>query len=253
MNIGICGPVDYDVSQANADYLEPTVSDLLMPMAAEGDFRRAHAHLVTQRIRAVNYLFPPEIKSIGPDLNADALDAYVELVLTRASYAGVRLIVYGSALSRMVPVGFQPALARDQLVANLRRWGRIASRHSATIVLEHLNRSECNLVTSLAEAVEIVREVHDASVRVVVDTYHMMREGESASVIRKCPNVVAHVHTAESVGRHPVGTCEDHREYFHALKDIEYTGNISIEPNWRSIQDQAPKAVRDLRHQYCSA
>ena len=255
MEIGICGPAEFDPAPAGADYLEPTVDEFLMPSLSDRDYQAACAkrRYIGRTVPALNYLFPPEMKSVGPDADTNMLDDRMDIVLTRAGGAGVGVIVYGSGPSRMVPAGYMLDEARDQLISNLRRWGAIAARNSVTIVLEHLNRRECNIVTSVAEAAEIVNEVGEDSVRLLIDTYHMAVEGEPASEIRKHAGLVVHAHAAEATDRNPVGTNEDHRPYFRALKDIGYAERISVEASWKSLPDQALKAVSDLRHQYRTA
>lgn len=255
MEIGFCAPLRYDPRQAGADYLEARVSEFLVPDASDQEFARRLAARGSSSapVPALNYLFLPEMKTVGPALDTAAVDAYMATVLNRAGSAGVKIIVYGSGPSRLVPDGFPADVARQQIVENLSRWAPLAAAAGVILVLEHLNRGECNIVNSLAEGAELVTEVGLPSVRLLADTYHMALEGESPDAIRRHGHLLAHAHTAEAAGRNPIGTAEDHRVYYRALKDIGYSGAMSLEPVWQDLERQAAPAAAALRAQISDA
>jgi sugar phosphate isomerase/epimerase len=118
------------------------------------------------------------------------------------------------------------------------------------LVLEPLHKAECNIVTSVSEGADIVAEVDHPSVRLLADTYHMAVDGEGPDAIRNAGERIVHVHAAEADGRRPVGTKEDHRPYFAALKHSGYDGAISIEAKWDDRDKQLPAAIANLRRQW---
>jgi len=257
MRIGVCtGPENVPDPVSGLDYIEGTVGDLLRPREDDAAFaaRLAAAQAAAVAVEAVNCFIPGDIKTTGPAVDNAALDDYVAAALKRAGRMGISIIVFGSGGSRSVPDGWDRRSASEQLVGHLRRWGPPAERAGVTIVLEPLNRAECNFVNSVDEAADLVRRAGQPNIRLLFDTYHMARDNDPIEAIRRAAGLIAHVHCAEGVGRGPLGTIgEDQRPYFRALKDIGYTGRVSIEANWKDLPSQLPAAVAELRRQIESA
>ena len=257
MRTGVCatiaklpGPV------AGLDYLEATVADLLCPRQDAAAFaeRLAAARAAPAPVEALNIFLPGELKTTGPDVDLAALDAYVATACRRAGAAGVKIIVFGSGGSRRVPEGFDHAAAGEQLADHLKRWGPLVAAAGVTLALEPLNRTECNIVNSLAEGADLVRRAGHPSIRLLADTYHMAVEGEGPQAIRQAAGLIVHVHCAEGNGRGPLGaTGEDHRGYFRALKDVGYDARVSIEAKWTAFQAQLGPALAELRRQIQTA
>jgi sugar phosphate isomerase/epimerase len=167
---------------------------------------------------------------------------------------GIAVIVFGSPYSRNAPEGFGCDRATDQLLDHLRRWGSLATRAGVTLALEPLHRGECNIVNTVDEGADLVRRADHPGIRLLADTYHMLRENESPDAIRRAKGLIVHVHCAEGDGRGPLGAIgEDHRPFFRALKDIGYDGRVSIEATWRDFDSQLPAAVQELRRQIDTA
>lgn len=252
-NLNVCEGIGKLDGAAGVAYAEAAVGELLVPAEDETAFqaRLAAARSSGVAIEGVNCLFPAALKTCGPEVDDAAVDAWIETVCRRSAAAGVKRIVYGSGGSRRVPEGFAMGKAREQIVGHLRRTGPVAARHGVVIVLEPLNKAECNIVTTVAEGAGIVRDVNHPSIRLLADTYHMAKDGEGPASIRDAKGLIAHVHAAEGNGRGPLGTTgEDQRPYFRALKDIGYDERISIECNWKDFGSQLGPAIAELRKQW---
>jgi sugar phosphate isomerase/epimerase len=253
MRIGICAsPQSIKPGLEGLAYVEPTTGALLCPREDDASFQKtlAAARQCPLPLEAVNCLIPGDLKCTGPGVDLTGLDAYFTTVCKRAQKAGLRILVFGSGGSRQVPDGFMHAAASEQIVGHLKRWGPIAVRHHLTVALEPLNKGECNIVNSVDEAADLVRRAGHPGIRLVVDTYHMVKDGEGPDAIRRAKGLVAHAHCAEGRNRLAVGLGgEDQRAYFRALKDIGYDGRISIEAQWSNFEEQLPVAVADLRRQ----
>lgn len=253
MDIGVCLPPDAIKTEIDGlAFVEPTVKDLLCPDQDDAEFARRLEALAEcpYPAPAVNCLFPGSLKTTGPDVDEEAVDRWFTTVATRAKQAGVSVIVYGSGGSRKVPDGFDPDGARGQIIGHLLRLAPIAEANDVVIVLEPLHAAECNIITSVAEGAEIVSRVDHPHVRLLADTYHMAKDGETPDNIRRAGELIVHVHAAEADGRRPVGTAEDHRPYFAALKEGGYDGAVSIEAKWDDIDAELPTAIAGLRRQW---
>ncbi|MCJ7545139.1 MAG: sugar phosphate isomerase/epimerase [Phycisphaerae bacterium] len=259
MKIGLCAGLEKlsGLPLEGLDYLEPTVGDLLCPQKDEQAFtqRLQVARTLHLPTPAVNVFIPGELRTTGPAVESGAVDRFVDTAFRRAARAGVRIVVFGSAGSRKVPEGFDPAAAFEQLVGHLKRWGPMAGACGVTVAVEALQKRECNIINSLTEGAELVRRAGHPAVRMLADTYHMASDGEGPESIRQFADLLVHAHCADPAGRVPLGLGPaDHRPYFRALKDIGYDGGVSIEAHrWSDFAAQLPAAVAALREQIDSA
>lgn len=257
MRIGVCTDLGKVAAPpAGLDYIEPTVASLLMCDKDDADFAPVAGAVAAATLKpeAVNCFFPGSLPNTGPEVNPIALDAWVSIACRRAAALGVGIIVFGSGGSRRVPDGFSRDKACAQIVENLMRYGPIAGTHGVTIGLESLSAADCNFITSVDEAADIVRSVNHPNIRIVADTYHMATDGEGPGSIRRAGGVIVHVHCAEGSGRGPLGTTgEDQRPYFRALKDVGYDGRISMECKWKDLPAQLAGGVAELREQWQTA
>lgn len=101
-----------------------------------------------------------------------------------------------------------------------------------TVGVEVVNRYESSLVNTAAEAMAYVDMVGSPNCKILLDTYHMNIEEDSFSdAIRLVGDKLAHFHVGESNRKPP----SPHGrmpwdEITGALKDINYTGAIVMEP-----------------------
>ncbi|MFP4355075.1 MAG: sugar phosphate isomerase/epimerase family protein [Phycisphaerae bacterium] len=254
MQIGICTSVEtFESAPAGVDYLEPTVAELLCPDQSQQESARRGQHAALA-VRAANCLIPGQLKTTGPQSDPQQLDAYMQTVLDRAAAAGLDVLVFGSGGSRRLPDGFDPAEATDQLADHLRRWAPLASGAGVIICIEPLSRGDCNIIHTVDEAAELARRVDHTHIRVLCDTYHMSRNDDAPEAIVRAGDLIAHVHVADPGGRAPLlKGGADQRPFFAALKQVGYTGGVSIEATWQDIHQQLPEAIGQLRRQIDSA
>ena len=178
-----------------------------------------------------NNLFPAGIRLTGPDADPNAAIDYCKRAFPRAAALGARRAVFGSSGARNIPFGWPYADAQRQLTELLLQLSPLAEAYGITFVIEPLNRSESNIITSIAEGVRICKTAASPRVKMLVDYYHMALCGESAADAAKTCGTLQHVHIARPLGRGlPVyGDGEDYRLFFDVLHTIGYDGEISIE------------------------
>jgi len=199
---------------------------------------------------ACNLFIPGDLKVVGPNVDEQAVLAYVEVVLQRAQKANLKMIIWGSGGSRGIPDGFDRAKAKEKFVTIAKKIGALAANYNITLAFESLNRTECNFINTVKEALEIVRAIDHKNIRLCVDLYHMAKEVETAEVIVSAKEYVVYCEVAEKEGRTPPGVQgDDFSEYLKALRKIDYRGNIVIECRWSDLATQALPARLYLQKQ----
>lgn len=234
------------------DFIEGHVVNFLVPEAPDADFAPHAAALKTcgYPMPAANVLLPAALKCSGPDIDYARLDRYAQTVFRRCKEIGMTLIVFGSAGARMVPPGFTLAKGFEQYVDILRQFGPLAEENGVTIVVEPLNRVECNLVNTVLEGAEAVRRANQPSVKLLVDIFHMLRNGESPDDILKVGPLIRHAHIAENKDRAAPGVNgEDFRPFLRALRRTGYNDRLALEPIWTDLPNQVGPALQELRKQ----
>lgn len=199
---------------------------------------------------ACNIFLPSDLKVVGPTIDEAAVFKYAETVFHRARKAGITMIVWGSSGSRRIPDGFDKERAKQQFIYMAKGIAKIASKYSIILALENLNRSEANFITTVEEALEIVKAVNHKNLKLCTDIYHMLKENETPGIIEKAKGYVVYCEVAEKEGRTPPGVNgENFEPYFMALKKIGFKGRVSIECHWDDIFRQGPSAYRELDRQ----
>jgi sugar phosphate isomerase/epimerase len=250
MNIGVCTSMNASGSDgvglehlgayknAGADYVELPLAQLM----ALDDSGRAQA---TQAVGAsglpcyaCNNFFPAHLKVTGPAVDEQAVRAYAAAALSFVAALGASVVVFGSAGARNFPAGFSPTTAEAQFAAALVMAGDAAASRGITIVIEHLNRGESNLVNTFAEGAALAEHLRHPAVRCLLDYYHLRLGNEALAVPR--PDLLAHAHLAATLGRaipQDAGEC-DYAALFRFLAHHRYAGAVSIE-GYASARDTA--------------
>ncbi len=204
MRFGICMPMDRSTKlrAAGWDYLEALVHQLLQGTAPDSEWRgRAEATASPLPIPAANQLLPASMKVTGPGVDSDRLQKYMRTVTRRTAEIGIKTLVFGSGVARNVPEGFDRKEARRQILGFAKMSAALCAEHDLVLVAEPLNRGECNIINSLPEAMEYVREVNHPHFQCLLDTYHFWLEDEPLKSLTDAMPWIHHVHVADKLGR----------------------------------------------------
>lgn len=239
MLIGLCTAVANAAAAkaAGFDFVEENVQGLLHPHDQSATDWKGNqlTGAAPVPVLAANCLLPGDHKVTGPAADPARLARYIAVVVSRAQRCGIRTLVFGSGGARNVPDGFNRSAATAQIVTFLRSAAPVAADHGVTLVVEHLNRKECNILNTLTEAAEVVREVSHPAVRLLFDTHHFWLEGGTPQELRACLPLIHHVHLADRDGRTAPGlvtTPPDGRDYTALLRPLKasgYGGAVSVE------------------------
>ncbi len=260
MKIGICGGLSghnadgraFDflpaAREAGFDYVELNLS--AVAALDETEFadmlKRVQAGGIP--VEACNVMFPGTIRLTGPAADPRITRGYLEKAYARAAQLGIRAMVFGSGGARNVPDGFPLEQAWLQLVEMLRMAGEIAARHDLTIAIEPLNKAESNIIQTASEGFTLTKLVGHPNVKLLVDYYHMHKDGEDCGIIRTAGDLIAHAHFADPQGRcYPEQEKPAFKAFFDPLKAIGYSGRVSLEAGYTDFVPQAAQARRVMR------
>jgi sugar phosphate isomerase/epimerase len=253
MLLGICGAPEIApvVKAAGYDYLEINVASHLIGEAPDEEFAP-----ILKQIRecglpclAANVFVPGHLKITGPEVDFPRLERYIETVMKRAELVGLQAIVFGSGGARKIPEGFEREKAYEQLIIFGRMVAPLAEWHGINIAVEPLNRGETNVLNSVAEGLQYVKDVNHPSFRLLVDGYHWAKENEPTADIVAAGPWLEHAHIATYVKRlAPGAEACDFTPFFQALKDAGYDKRLSIEGGWADMAAQAGEALSILQN-----
>ncbi len=255
MKLGVC--TGFENLQAAADAGFDYVECALNALAAlpEAQFRA----LAERRedfpvpVAKCNCFLPGEIKAVGPEADARALDEYLERALSRAHALGIELAVFGSGGARGVPEGFPYAEAWRQIASFLRRAADYGRKYRIAIAIEPLRREECNILNYVSEAVLLSALLDLPEIGVLGDTFHMRSGAEPWPALTQAGERLLHVHVSHELsdlsGRvfPSEGDGTDYEEIFAALRAGGYAGDVSVEAGTTDFAADAARAVRCLR------
>ena len=213
-------------------------------------------------ILTVNHGPSPEqnLSSADPDIRTNAKAFFTDL-LQRIYKLDAHIL--GGALFSYWPVDYTKRLSKEEdwnrSVEGIREIAGIAEECGVYCCLEVLNRFENYLINTSLEGIKFVKQVEHPNVKILLDTFHMNIEEDSiGGAIRTAGNYLGHLHTGECNRKVPGKGRIPWLEIGEALNDIQYDGNIVMEPFvkmggtvgsdikvWRDLSSGANEAKMD--------
>jgi sugar phosphate isomerase/epimerase len=234
MRFGICCKAQRsaELRSAGADFVEENVQSFLQGSVSDAEW---HGMEIVRGsplpVLAANSLVPADLKIVGPSADFEKLQGYMDKVVSRAQKAGMKILVFGSGGARNVPDGVERERAQAQIVVFCRMAAELCGRAGITLVVEPLNRGECNIINTVSEAITYVKSVNHRNCQCLIDTYHSWMENETLEDVERAMPWIRHVHVADKDGRVAPGESgtADYRPFFRVLKRAKYDGAVSVE------------------------
>jgi len=153
----------------------------------------------------------------------------------------------------------------DWSIASMKEIAQYAQEKSQiSVCVEPVNRFETHFLNIADDAVRYCQEVGYENIKVHLDSFHMIREETSfREAVKTCgKKYLGYVHVCENNRGIPGTGLVPWKEFFLALKEINYTGPMVIEsfdPSfeelnrqcaiWRKLADSGEElAVQGLKH-----
>jgi len=192
-----------------------------------------------------------ENNPISPDwaVRQKGLDHIKWAIDTTAILGGDNLCgPYHSAIGEFTGTG--PTEDEKSRAADvLRAAAEHAQQNKVTLCIEYLNRFECYLLTTAADAIALVKRVNHPHFRTMYDTFHAnIEEKGIPTVIETIAPHIAHVHISENDRGTPGSGHVPWDDTFRSLRKVRYDGWLVIEAFGRALPDlaAATKVWRDL-------
>lgn len=118
----------------------------------------------------------------------------------------------------------------DTVVKHLKTLSNYAEELGLQLAIEPLNRFETDFINTCEQGLRMIKEVDSKVLLLHLDTFHMnIEEKDLAKAILNAGSKLGHLHACGSDRGTPGGDHTDWQGIRSALKEINYTGGISIE------------------------
>jgi 5-keto-L-gluconate epimerase len=135
---------------------------------------------------------------------------------------------------------------RKRIAGGLAQFAHVAEGLGVRVLLEPLNRYECNNVNSLPEGLALIEEVGAANLFLLADTFHMnIEDVDMAANLRAAGSRLGYVHLADSNRQAPGRGHTNFAPLAEALRSIGYKGYLSAEV--QPAPDDAAAAEQFMR------
>jgi sugar phosphate isomerase/epimerase len=140
------------------------------------------------------------------------------------------VMIFGSPKQRSTTGGLTPAEATKNFTDGLAAVAPHAANRGVTVLVEALPANQADIVLTLAEAVEIVRQIDSPGVRTMFDVHNAVDEAEPhAALVDRYFDYIRHVHVNEIDGRHCGAADYDFAPVLETLARCGYRGWVSLE------------------------
>ncbi|MHC4104002.1 MAG: sugar phosphate isomerase/epimerase family protein [Planctomycetota bacterium] len=144
--------------------------------------------------------------------------------------------------------------AKKYFAENLATVADHAQQRGIKILIEPLGKRTTDVVNTLAEALELAKQVNNPVIQIMFDFNNTVDETEPFDILlRKYYKYIHHIHVQEIGGKH-LGTGTAVNNYvkaFQALKDLRYDKWISLEvfdftPGGKRIAEESMRTLRQI-------
>ena len=194
-----------------------------------------HATTADENTRTRTWNYIRSLIDLSADLAAETADKET-------------VMVFGSPKQRSTVDGMPPDEAVSLFIQELAEVAPQAEERGVKILVEPLSPDQTDVVTTLSEAVSIVKKIGSPAVQTMFDVHNAVREREPHTrLIHTFAGYIRHVHVNEFDGREPGTGDYDFGGLLSTLSAIDYAGWVSLEA-FDFSRDPVEVAGRSIRH-----
>jgi D-psicose/D-tagatose/L-ribulose 3-epimerase len=175
---------------------------------------------------------PKGLHVTGPDsgLRRQSWDHIRALIELCGDLGPGGVMVFGSPRQRSSTGGLNREQATRNFVDGLATIAPCACARGVTVLVEALPINQADVVLTLGEAVEIVREIASPAIQTMFDVHNAIDEAEPhAQLVDRYFEYIRHVHVNELDGRHCGAGNYDFKPVLEVLERRGYMGWVSLE------------------------
>ena len=137
------------------------------------------------------------MKIVGKDKDEEKIKEYLEVLFEKASYLGLKYLVFGSGGARRIPDDMSLEEGREEIICFLKNLvAPLAEKYKIPVAIEPLRPEECNAINTVSDGVEIAKAVNSPYVRVLADVAHMYVQNEAVDSLLDYKGWIVHAHTS---------------------------------------------------------
>ena len=156
--------------------------------------------------------------------------SYLARLIDFCGDLGGHLMILGSPQQRSTRDGMTAREALGRLAEGLAELAPSAREREVMLLMEAVSSEETDVVSTLAEAVEVVDRVAHSHVQTMFDCHNAADEGgDFLHLVERHWSRIRHIHVNEIDGRHPGTGDVDFERLLRFLRDRNYRGWVSLE------------------------
>ena len=229
----ICGRVaelGYTGLEVAPFTLAPRITDVTAARRAE---LRRQAEAAGVRVIGLHWLLAKtegfHLTSAEPAVRKRTGEYLAELARAAADLGG-DILVLGSPVQRNIPEGRTRVEADDFALDTLSHCLPALEQGCVFLCLEPLTPAETNFMNTAAEGVALIRRLAHPFVKLHLDVKAMSAEAEpTPDILRANREFLHHFHANDPNKRGPGFGKTDFKPVFQALRDMNYSGWVSVE------------------------
>lgn len=257
MQIGLCTSIDNADKAIAIGYDYVVLSGTEVSALSDNTFKEFAIHVHNKHIKvlAFNGLCPVEIDMAGDRYQTEAVVSYMTRLIKRGAALGVKNVGVGAPNSRILPSGYDRALAWRHARQFLSIGAEIAATYGMMLSIEELTRKYCNCINTLEESRIMAAELGYDNIRLIIDFFHMRADGAEPEEALSYLRYAGDVHISgidESTGRPSrpflnVNDADCLKDIAGVLHNAGYDGTISVEPDPVSDELFVKQAAETLK------
>lgn len=144
-----------------------------------------------------------------------------------------------------------PKNERLNIKSSLKECCRVAEDKGVELVLEPINRFEIDSYNTIAESVELIKEIGSENLKLLVDTFHTNLEEDPGFIwddLKEIAHLVSHLHLSDCTRRAPGSGHFDFKTFLRIFQESGFKGFASVETIMKpSFEEVARETVEYLQ------